>query len=674
MAEEQNNDNFNRFRQIQPGDRDQQRYRVPDLDDVDDAEEFHEFRNNQDLLEDDEFALPEQPEHRQLPPQPRLADIGEILADMDVDNDVLAPLNLVNPPPVPEPNADRDYLANLNDAFGQLNVANLIRPPPPVVRQPVYKLPATGVDTTKHLVRHQIQVSKLLAQQQQTLNNLLFFVGNPDIQEANMGAVRNSAARATQVALGLKAQAIHFQANMQRAAHVTDRYSTTPTMPVWNDIPRDAPMGRPCDIIAACGKFDPKTPDADFGIVWDNLRFYGTNLRFRENNYRMALSYLLEGEAKRIFHDHMDLNPIPPLSAIVDTLYKAYAKPRSTIDDKQALKDVVRQANEPLQRCIARGTIAIDRQRYMHDQREWPVLRKNLIRELVYQVVEPPTQKYINWLENDSIATTGIVCDVDRLIEMVDQEEKRHGWIPKVPKQVVFQAASTGIFRNPPRTDNPRHHHNKGAGRFQRPNQQPMQQPRPPQQHQPQQRPQMQQPRHHRPPTSQHHLQKPPHQSDKGFSKNVHNFNTFKTNATDFDGDDTMTGRDSFRGRGKKRPYDGKHRAHSAEAGKNRSRPPGPRDSGKKGPRRSSHSPASGYRSKPKHQKPWYKDKDFDYDQSNSKSRKNPPSQNQSGSKNVIVRVDTADMKGNFILDKNSKQVSSSIKPTYVIKGPGSEN
>jgi len=646
--------------------------------DDDDESQFEDFdnlrlrgevRRSPPRWQREPMDLPPIPPYRPRAPQ-QFPALAQVIQRMDVDPqpDPVVVNPPLPPPIVPDADADRDYIDNLNLAFEQMTVENLVPPPPPVVRQPEYKLPSTGVDTTKHLVRHQIQVSELLAQQQQTINNLLFWVGNPDLQQANLGAMRTSAAQAATVALDLKAQAVHFQANMQRAAHVTDRYSSNPTMPDWTNIPRDAPMARPCDIVAACGKFDPKVPEPDFGIVWDNLRFYGTNLNFRENNYRMALSFLLEGEAKRIFNDHMDLNPIPPLSSIVEVLYKAYAKPRSTMDDKQALKDVVRNAYEPLPRCIARGTIAIDRQRYMHDQREWPVLRKNLIRELVYQVVEPPTQKFINWLENDSIATTGIVCDVDRLIEMVDQEERRHGWIPKMPRNVVFQAASTGIFskqhdnRNPHnkkgKPSNPQHQHRRGQSADAS---QPQSQPNQPNR----------QPDHR----YTNHPPKPKHQQPNGAGKPVPNFSV---NATDFGGDDTMTGYDPSRGRGKKRPRKGFNRNQSVEAGQTRSKSDG-RDYANKRSRGSSHSPGPSWNRKGKKTTTWQDEFDKTHSDYDGKSKKkggpNPSSHNQSGSKNVIVRVDTAGLSGTFLLDKrNLIKDPSNVEPSYFIKDPRPEN
>ena len=643
MNPNEDRDNFNRFREVQPGHLgagavNPNARREPEEDFHEDDDYFEDVREQRDEDIRDDHPYHRNQRRAQRDHQPRMAAMAQILEDLE--NEPRHQPNLVaGPPAMPDNEADRAYLNNLNHQFEQLNVANLIPQPPPVVQRPVYRLPATGVDTTKHLVRHQIQVSELLAQQQQTINNLLFWVGNPDIQQANLGAVRNSVAQSAQAALDLKAQAVHFQANMQRAAHVTDRYSSTPTMPTWDHLCRDAPMGRPCDIIAACGKFDPTLPEADFGIVWDNLRFYGTNHRWRENNYRIALSFLLEGEAKRVFHDHMDVNPVPALAVIVDTIYKAYAKPRSTIDDKQALKDVVRQANEPLPRCIARGTIAIDRQRYMHEQQDWPVLRKNLIRELVYQVVERPTQKYINWLENDSIATTGVVCDVDRLIEMVDQEEKRHGWIPKATKPVVFQAATTGIFLNP-KSEKPQH---------QRKGQKP-QQPHPNGQQQPKQHP------------------KNPKQG-KGSGPPIQ---VISTNATDFDGDDTMTGRAPSRSRNKKRDFKGKHRTHSAEAGQNRSESKG-KEYVKKQHRGSSHSPNPKSKNKVKFDKnpPWL---DKEMAEHKKKKKHKASSQTQSGSKNVIVRVDFADMKGSFILDKANMITDPDVRPDFVIKDPGSGN
>ena len=629
--------------------------REPAIDEEDEDVDEHDddtVVNDRDDLDqnDQDQQRHQQPRQQRHVQPPLLAGLPAMLDEMDVE----AP-GLPAPAAGPDLEADRAYLDGLNQAFGRLNVENLVRPPVPVPRRQVHRLPTTGVDTTKHLVRHQIQVSDLLAQQQQTINNLLFWIGNPDLQNEHLGEVRQSATQAAQAALDLKAQAVHFQANMQRAAHVTDRYSSTPTMPTWDHLRRDAPMGRPCDIIAACGKFDPKTTDADFGIVWDNLRFLGTNNLYRENNYRIALSYVLDGEAKRIFHDLMDANPVPPLVTIVDTLYRAYAKPKSTIDDKQALKDVVRQANEPLPRCIARGTIAIDRQRHMHEPSDWPVLRKNMIRDLVYQVVDKQTQKFIAWLENDSIATTGVVCDVDRLIELVDQEERRHGWIPKQAKEVVFTAAATGIFKETPRPDKQQHH--KGG----------KQQPQHRQPQQPQHQPKGQKPQ------SQHHTKPKGNNKPQGMGKTV---TTYSVNATDFDGDDTMTGKDFDRSRREHKNKKKKSRSHSAGSDQYQPRTEY-RENANKPQRHRSHSPNPG-RGKQKSKPNWngkdsWNGKDQKSD-NKQKKKKKTSSQSQSGTKNVIVRVDTAQIKGDFRLDPSNLIPAGSAQPDFVISGPGSEN
>jgi hypothetical protein len=71
------------------------------------------------------------------------------------------------------------------------------------------------------------------------------------------------------------------------------------------------------------------------------------------------------------------------------------------------------------------------------------------VRELVYNVVLPQTQKQITWLETESIETNGRVCDIYRLIDELDKYERKKGLIPKVTMKPTFHSAHTGIFMDP---------------------------------------------------------------------------------------------------------------------------------------------------------------------------------------------------------------------------------
>jgi hypothetical protein len=133
----------------------------------------------------------------------------------------------------------------------------------------------------------------------------------------------------------------------------------------------------------------------------------------------------------------------------VQALYQAFAKPKSIQNDKSALASITRNPGEFLRQCVARGQIQIDKQQFIHPPHQWPTIRESLVRELVYNVVLPQTQKQITWLETESIETNGRVCDIYRLIDELDKYERKKGLIPKVTMKPTFHSAHTGIFMDP---------------------------------------------------------------------------------------------------------------------------------------------------------------------------------------------------------------------------------
>ena len=237
------------------------------------------------------------------------------------------------------------------------------------------------------------------------------------------------------------------QQQLQQAAIISDRYQLTATMPDWNDLPEQPRPITAKDLQAACGVFKSEDPKSDFGQVWDNLRYYGRDNFYNQESYRQALNILLTGEALELYHDHRDMNV--PFEHTVQALYQAYAKPRSIQNDKSALTSITRLPGEFLRQCVARGTIQIDKQQFIHPAHQWPTIRESLVRELVYNVVLPETQTEITWLENDSIETSGRTCDIYRLIDELDKFERKKGLVPKVTMKPTFHAAHTGIFMDP---------------------------------------------------------------------------------------------------------------------------------------------------------------------------------------------------------------------------------
>jgi hypothetical protein len=116
------------------------------------------------------------------------------------------------------------------------------------------------------------------------------------------------------------------------------------------------------------------------------------------------------------------------------------------LDDKAAITTIMRRANESLAQCVARGEIQIDKQQHVHPPHKWPIVRETMVRELVYNVVLPQTQRRITFLENESIDISGQVCPIYRLIREIDKYELEHDLRPKTEMKPSFHAAHTGVF------------------------------------------------------------------------------------------------------------------------------------------------------------------------------------------------------------------------------------
>ena len=350
-------------------------------------------------------------------------------------------------PPIFDLDADRDYLENANRLFDAVNIrAPVVRPIIPPRALAGQNVPVAGADTTRQLQRQNIAAVELAAQQAQLINNLVFRMGQPNPPVDAIMDLRVAAAASTRTAFILKNEARQLSVQLQDAARISDRYQLVATMPDWTGLVDPARPISAKDLQAACKVFDPTDPKSDFGEIWDNLRYYGRDNFYREVHYRQALSILLTGDARQLYQQHRDLGT--PFEQSVQALYQAYAKPKSILEDKNALNTISRRANESLAQCVARGEIQIDKQQFIHPVHKWPTVRETMVRELVYNVVVPQTQRHITFLENEAIDTSGQVCPIYRLIREIDKYELEHDLRPKSEMKPTFHAAHTGVFHN----------------------------------------------------------------------------------------------------------------------------------------------------------------------------------------------------------------------------------
>ena len=350
-------------------------------------------------------------------------------------------------PPVPDPNlaADMAYIDQINNAFEDIDIHGPVHRPliPPRALAGQHG-PVAGADTTRDLQRRNIELADLVTRQAVLANNMVYRIGHP-MPADTVQRLRQQAAETTQIALDLRQEARRQYVQLHQAERIHDRYNAVPIMPSYDNIFEPARVIAAKDLQAACKVFNPDDPKSpDFGIVWNNLRYFGQDNNFQEINYRQALSVLLMGDAKDLYHQHRDLNA--PFEQTLTALYQAYAKPRSIQDDKQAILSIVRQPGESIAQCVARGEIQIDKQQLIHPIHKWPVLRETLVHEMVVNIILPKTQSHLTYLENESIETTGQTCNIYRLITELDKYELKHNLRPTVPMKPTFHSAHTGRF------------------------------------------------------------------------------------------------------------------------------------------------------------------------------------------------------------------------------------
>jgi len=241
-----------------------------------------------------------------------------------------------------------------------------------------------------------------------------------------------------------------IKSSVTQATKVANKYKTTFTKPTITKAP-DTYQPNPQrtsarEIISVTGKFDPRNDRSDFSQVWNKLTSYGKLNYFDETDYIQALMYVLEGDAYEALlsmseDDHS-------LSYIMNYFSQVYGRKRSINSDRAAVDNFTRHKGEPLDRCMARSMIAIDRLKHLHPSEAWPEVRNIMRRNILTQVISDKTKRYITIEENKILETTGLRVQVDKLVEMAQDYETLYNEAPNREVQTVFKAASGGFTEN----------------------------------------------------------------------------------------------------------------------------------------------------------------------------------------------------------------------------------
>jgi len=195
----------------------------------------------------------------------------------------------------------------------------------------------------------------------------------------------------------------NLQSGVSEAHKVANRYKTVLLKPTVAPAPQGVNLNpqrtSPREIISVTGKFDPQDEKADFNQLWNKLTAYGQLNYFEEDDYKTALTYILQNDAYEALTSMTDENQT--LQYIIDYFAKVYGRKRSLTKDRQAVDNFSRRKNEPLEICMYRSLISIDRLRHLYSVEAWPEIRSTLRRNILTQVISEKTRRHIQIEERE---------------------------------------------------------------------------------------------------------------------------------------------------------------------------------------------------------------------------------------------------------------------------------
>ena len=119
-----------------------------------------------------------------------------------------------------------------------------------------------------------------------------------------------------------------------------------------------------------------------------------------------------------------------------------YAKKRSLVADRKAVENFERQKGEPLEICLQRYDLIVDKIRHLHSDAAWGEVRQGLKRAKLMQIIADDTRAYIQNEEDDAIESTGMPYDFEKLVKMASRYERQHNKLPDENIQTIFDTSS----------------------------------------------------------------------------------------------------------------------------------------------------------------------------------------------------------------------------------------
>jgi len=328
---------------------------------------------------------------------------------------------------------------NLVNQMKHFNIADT------AIRPPDYLPTNAQVQRIHHM---ELQEQKSTADTAKLMYNILNALIHNQPEAANLIPLRDSLNQQAQLATQIANEKL---CSLKKAQTVVNYYKSPIQKPLIQRPPDDYRKTfhrtSPKEIMSVTGVYDPKNGNADFQHIWSKLIGYGQANYFNEQEYKDALRYILQGDAYDTFLSFEQTNQT--FDYMIEYFGQVYMKKRTRDADRQAVDKFARYKDEPLEACMHRSQVAIDRLRHLHRDTEWPEARKAMRRNILTQVITEETRKYIQMEEDKTLETMGYTYDLETLISMASKYEKIHNKAPKKELPTVFQVASGGLVEDP---------------------------------------------------------------------------------------------------------------------------------------------------------------------------------------------------------------------------------
>jgi hypothetical protein len=175
------------------------------------------------------------------------------------------------------------------------------------------------------------------------------------------------------------------------------------------------------------GIFNPKSSTADIYRTWKNLRKYGMQNYFTEEDYIEAFTKVVEGEAVGQLDNMITSNF--NLEKILKFWAGIYGGKRNLQTERAQIQNFQRKKNEHLRAAMLRAAVIIEQFAPQYDITAWPAIRTVHLRDVLNRIITPQVARHINAIEENH-QMDGYRATLDEIQQAAHFYEQAHDKMP----------------------------------------------------------------------------------------------------------------------------------------------------------------------------------------------------------------------------------------------------